>query len=136
MFKKKEEFDPTKIDTIVGKDSDFEGKLTAKGILRIDGKVSGEIISTGNVLIGESGSVEANIKAKNLTVSGTIVGDVEVEGLLDLLPSAKLIGDIKVASLEVGDGAIFKGNCEMNEEQSSSKKNNNKDSNKKTQSSN
>ncbi|WP_350343661.1 polymer-forming cytoskeletal protein [Proteinivorax tanatarense] len=118
MFKKKEEFDPTKIDTIVGKDSEFDGDLKAKGILRIDGSVKGEILSTGNVLIGETGEVEANVKAKNLTVSGTIIGNVEIEGLLELLPTAKLIGDIKVSSLEVGDGAVFNGNCEMNESNS------------------
>ncbi|QNO15016.1 polymer-forming cytoskeletal protein [Alkalicella caledoniensis] len=112
MFKKKEELDFANVDTIIGKDTEFSGTINGKGILRVDGKVTGEII-TGDVLVGETGVVEANIKARHVTVSGTIKGNIEASGLLELMPSARLTGDIKVSNLSIGDGAYFKGACEM-----------------------
>ena len=112
MFKKKDELDFANVDTIIGKGTEFNGTINGKGILRIDGKVTGEII-TGDVLVGETGVVEANIKARNLSVSGVVNGNIDATGLLELLPSAKVVGNIKVSNLIVGDGAIFKGSCDM-----------------------
>jgi cytoskeletal protein CcmA (bactofilin family) len=102
-----------KIDTIVGRETEFKGTLTSSGIIRIDGKVDGEIIHQGDIAVGESGSVTADIKARNITVAGTVSGNVDASGKLELLSSARLCGDISVATLVIGEGAVFKGSSEM-----------------------
>lgn len=113
MFKKKEELDYANVDTIIGKEMSFNGTLTGKGILRVDGNVTGEIVQNGDIVVGESGNIEANIKARHITISGSVKGNVEASGLLQLLPVARVFGDIKVQNLSIADGAVFKGACEM-----------------------
>lgn len=102
-----------KIDTIVGKDTEFKGTITSTGVIRIDGRVDGEIHHKGDLIVGEGGVVAAHIKARNVTIAGEVKGNVEAEGKLELVPAGKLYGDIKVESLIIGNGAIFRGLSEM-----------------------
>lgn len=113
MFKKKEEIDYANVDTILGKDVHFDGIIKGKGILRVDGKLSGKIIQNGDVIIGEGGVVEADIEARHVSVSGTVQGNIEASGLLQIYSNGRVSGDIKVQSLFIGEGAIYKGSCEM-----------------------
>lgn len=113
MFKKKEEIDTTKIDTIIGKDTSINGTVEAKGILRVDGKVTGQLNTTGDIIVAESGVVEADVKARSISIAGTIRGNVDATGILEIEPSGKLYGDIAVAKLSIGDGAVFQGSCKM-----------------------
>ncbi len=123
MFKKKEEIDVTKVDTVIGKDTEITGTITAKGVLRIEGKINGKLKVTGDVIISQSGTVEADVNARSISIAGTLKGNVEAQGLLAVEPSGKMIGDIKVAKLAIGDGALFVGACEMlNEQQGGGKK--------------
>lgn len=113
MFKKKEEIDVTKVDTVIGKDTIINGTMESKGILRVDGKLQGELTTSGDVIVAEGGQVEAGIKARNISIAGTVNGNIDASGLLEILPTGKLFGDIKVAKLAIGDGAVFRGACEM-----------------------
>jgi len=102
-----------RVDTIIGRETQFKGTLTSSGIIRVDGKIDGEIAHKGDVAIGETGEVTANVKANNVTVAGTVNGNIEATGKLELLPTARVIGDINVAALVIGEGAVFKGSSEM-----------------------
>lgn len=102
-----------KIDTIVGRETEFKGVLTSTGILRIDGRVEGEIIHKGDVAVGETGTVNASIKARNVTVAGTVTGNIDATGRLELLPAARVFGDITVTALVIAEGALFRGASEM-----------------------
>jgi cytoskeletal protein CcmA (bactofilin family) len=113
MFKKKEEIDVTKVDTVIGKETVINGTMEAKGILRVDGKLQGELTTSGDVIVAEGGLMEAGIKARNISIAGTVNGNIDASGLLEILPTGKLFGDIKVAKLAIGDGAVFRGACEM-----------------------
>ncbi|MTI93910.1 MAG: polymer-forming cytoskeletal protein [Firmicutes bacterium] len=117
MFKKKEEIDVTKVDTVIGKDTVFNGTVEAKGLLRVDGKLVGELIINGDVIVSPTGQVEAGIRARNISIAGTVNGNVDATGLLEIEPTGKLLGDIKVAKLAIGDGAVFRGACEMRKDQ-------------------
>ena len=55
----------------------------------------------------------AMMAAKNAVVAGSITGNMDIGDKLELLPTAKVVGDLRVGSLIIGEGAIFKGNCEM-----------------------
>lgn len=120
MFRKRgeTEINTDKIDTIIGQGTVFVGKLVSNGTLRIDGRLEGEVEGKGDIIVGETGSVQADVKARHLTLAGEIKGNLELTGKLELTSTAKLLGDIRVESLVIGDGAKFVGNSTMNNSQS------------------
>ncbi len=116
MFNKKER--PVvafagKIENIVGPTANFQGHLKAQGNVRIDGYFDGVVETTGNVIIGEAGKVQADIVAENVQVWGAVKGNVTARGRLEILPSGRVWGDIKVASLLVDEGGLFRGKSAM-----------------------
>ncbi|HPZ22963.1 MAG TPA: polymer-forming cytoskeletal protein [Bacillota bacterium] len=113
MFSKKEEIDSTKIDTIIGKETVINGTVEAKGILRIEGKITGQLNTNSDIIIAPTGFVEAEIHCRSISIAGTVQGNVNAKGILEIEPSGKLYGDITVAKLSIGDGAIFQGTCKM-----------------------
>lgn len=101
------------VETIVGRDTQFKGTITAGGTVRIDGQVEGEVAAKGDIVIGETGTVKASLQARNATIAGTVHGNSDVTDKLELTPTAKVYGDIKTGILIIGEGAVFKGACEM-----------------------
>ena len=116
MFGKKQESMPAnldKVDTIIGKSVQISGSIRAEGILRIEGKVEGEIQSSGDVIITESGVVKSDMKARNAVIAGTYNGNLALEGKLEIRATGKVEGDVKVDGFVVEDGRAFDGKCEM-----------------------
>ncbi|MFZ7102965.1 MAG: bactofilin family protein [Peptococcaceae bacterium] len=111
--KKKEEVSFDKVETIIGTGTHFQGVISSQGTVRIDGTFTGEVKAQGDLVIGESGALEANIDARNVLVSGEIKGNMQAKGKVEITPSGKVIGDIKVKNLIIDEGAIFKGACVM-----------------------
>lgn len=103
----------SQVATIIGQGTKLKGSMQATGGLRIDGEFEGDCITAGEVVVGESGIVKATIIAQIATIGGSVYGRMEIADKLELLPSAKTYGDIKVGALIIGEGAIFKGACEM-----------------------
>lgn len=101
------------VATIIGSETSFTGNIASQGTIRIDGRHSGEIMTTGDLVIGENGTVESLIKARNALIAGMVKGNIEVSDKLELLPTAKVYGDIKIGTLIIGEGAIFRGTCSM-----------------------
>jgi cytoskeletal protein CcmA (bactofilin family) len=116
MFGKKAESERTnfdKIETLIGKGTVIEGSIKAKGTIRIDGEFKGEVKTQGDMVIGESGKVEALIETRNILVGGFVKGNITASGKVDLSSSAKVYGDLKVKNLIIEEGAVFMGNCLM-----------------------
>lgn len=114
MFKKDNlETPPDKINTVIGKDTFFKGTLTGKGLIRVDGEAEGSIVSKGDLIIGESGRVKVDLKARNVTVAGYYEGTMETEGKLELKKTATAIGSFKTNGLLVEEGAVVSGSLEM-----------------------
>ncbi len=93
----------------------FEGKLRTPGSIRIDGRVIGEVTATQNVSIGNSGDVDGNVSAKNVTIGGKIKGTVIAQEKLVFESKASVRGDIRAAKLVIDEGALFDGKCAMAE---------------------
>jgi cytoskeletal protein CcmA (bactofilin family) len=100
-----------KLDTILGKDTFFEGTLEAASGIRIDGRFKGAIKSTGDVIVGENAQVEARVSARNVLIAGEVRGLVEASGKLELTVTGKLYGDLRAAKIYVEEGAVFLGEC-------------------------
>jgi cytoskeletal protein CcmA (bactofilin family) len=101
----------SKIDTIIGPSSTLKGTITCTGTIRVDGNHIGDIFSQEDIIIGESGSVKGNLSASSISVSGLLEGNVCARGLLEILPTGKLLGDVEVKNISIGDGAVFNGRC-------------------------
>lgn len=100
-------------ETYVGPGTRIEGTLVLSGALRIDGEVSGEIRAEGDVVIGETGDVQANVVAGNLIVGGRLTGTASVRERLELLSTGKIYGDASMQTLIVEQGGLLEGNCHM-----------------------
>jgi len=98
---------------IIGRNTVLKGTVTASDSLRIDGEVTGEVLTTSDLIVGVHGRVNAAVVARNAVVAGTVTGEMAIEESLELLFTAKILGNINVKSLAVDDGAVFEGNCEM-----------------------
>ncbi len=102
-----------KLNTVIGKDSVFDGKLNVTGTLRIDGKVTGEINVSDTINIGNTGEVEASIKTKNAIIAGTIRGNIHATEKTELQAKSVIYGDIVTKSLAIEQGSVFQGHCNM-----------------------
>jgi cytoskeletal protein CcmA (bactofilin family) len=98
---------------IIGLGTTIEGNVDAQGDIRIDGKIIGNVVSKGKVVLGTTGIVEGNIIAKNAEVAGETVGKINIEELLTLKSTANINGDIVTSKLMVETGANFTGTCQM-----------------------
>lgn len=101
------------IATVLGKETSFSGILNFRKPLEISGEFQGEIESEGFLLVSEGAKVRANIKAGIVVVAGEITGNVIATQRLEMLPTGKVNGNIKTAKLQIADGVVFEGNCEM-----------------------
>lgn len=103
----------TKIETVIGPTANFKGTLQSDGGLRIDGVFEGIIQIAGNLIIGESGKVIAEVNAQNVSVAGALKGSVKAAGRLEILSSGRVWGDISVASFLIDEGGFFRGQSIM-----------------------
>lgn len=109
----KDKMQQGKLDTYIGEESSFEGQITSRKSLTIYGSVKGNIECQGSVIIGESGSIEADITANEVTVSGRVIGNITAKSRLEITSSGVIQGDIKTARLLMEDGGKLDGHCEM-----------------------
>ncbi len=119
MFGRKKEGFPkvTKVDTIISPDAQFKGIITTKGTIRIDGILDGGIDHAEGVIIGDSGEVKGDINAQNVVIGGKVEGNIASSSFIEVLPQAKIQGDLKTSKLSISEGAFFQGNCQMTKEQ-------------------
>jgi cytoskeletal protein CcmA (bactofilin family) len=96
----------------------INGEIESKGDLRIDGRISGSIVTQGKIVVGTEGYVEGNIKCKNADISGTVKADMDIEELIVLKETAKMNGNIVTKKISIEPGAEFSGNCKMGDKTS------------------
>jgi len=101
------------INAFLGKDTEFEGKFSFTGAVRVDGKISGEIFSNGTLIAGESAVIKAQIHVADIIISGEVHGDILAEKKIEIIVPGKLFGNIKTPKLVLEEGVIFEGNCKM-----------------------
>ena len=113
MFGKKEMAASDKIETIVGRDTEVQGSISGSGIIRVDGRIKGEEVRHGEVIVGESGEVSADIYARQVTVAGLVQGNIVAEGQVEIVSTGKILGDIASVNLIINQGGVFQGTCDM-----------------------
>lgn len=104
---------PGGLTAFIDQGSEFEGKLSFKDTVRIDGRFRGEISSENTLIVGESGEIEASIRSKTVAISGSVTGDICATTKVVLHKTARVHGNIETGSLVVEDGAEIDGQIKM-----------------------
>ena len=98
----------------VGGGTVVTGEANFKAMMRVDGHLSGRVSSTsGTLIVGSNGKVDANIEVAVAVIHGTVNGDIIATQRLELGRSAKVNGNIQTPSLIIEQGAVFEGSCKM-----------------------
>lgn len=91
----------------------LEGKLTYDGSIHADGRIEGEVRVTGNIDVANGANVRALLEGSNVTLKGSVEGQVTARDKLTLGRNARVSGDIQVRRLQIDDGATLNGNVRM-----------------------
>lgn len=101
------------VDTLVGRHTEVLGDVRFSGGLHVDGRIKGGVTSVGDkpasLSVGESGCIEGNVRVPNVTLSGTVTGDVHATERLTLTAKARIAGNVHYRLLEMAAGATING---------------------------
>ena len=103
---------PVGFDSVIGANSQTEGTFFSSGNVRMDGKFVGALEIEGNILIGESADIRADIIARNISIAGTVRGNVTGDKV-QLLRTGRIWGDISASALTTEEGAFIEGKITM-----------------------
>jgi cytoskeletal protein CcmA (bactofilin family) len=112
LFNKKARFvTGGKIENALGPNTNCNGIIKSDGNLRLDGVFEGRIETAGNVIIGTSAQVAADVVAHAVQVWGTVKGNITAHGRLEILPGGQVWGDVYANSLSIDGGGVLRGQC-------------------------
>ncbi|MBX9631842.1 MAG: polymer-forming cytoskeletal protein [Burkholderiales bacterium] len=113
MFGNKVSKPQTRIDSLVGAGTVVEGNITFSGGLRVDGRVRGNVIATGDesstLVLSEQAQIDGEIRVSHAVINGTVVGPVQGTEYVELQSKAKVTGDVLYRTLEIQLGAVVQG---------------------------
>ncbi len=101
------------LNALLGRGSEFDGKLTFEGTVRIDGRFTGTIVTTDTLVVGEGANVNAEISCGTIIVHGSVTGTVKAAVAVELHPPARVTGNVDTPALMVAKGVTFNGPCKM-----------------------
>ncbi len=113
MGNRTDSYNASKINSVIGRGTEFEGTIRTSETLRVEGFVKGNIFSDGTLIIGKGGKVDGKIEAVNLLVGGEVYGDFFASNRIEANATGRIYGNIHTKSLIVDESAIFQGTCEM-----------------------
>ena len=99
--------------SLLSKDVKIEGDIQGNENLQIEGQLNGSIKLTGDIYVGQTGVVEANVEADNVVILGRISGNVTARKQLQIQSTGKLLGDCTAQTIDIREGALFEGRSKM-----------------------
>ena len=97
--------------TVLAPEAKFEGILSFRGHVRIEGRLKGDVIAEGCLRIELGASVEGRIEVDELIVAGSLQGNVEARKRIELQPTARVNGTLRTPALALAEGCILDGRC-------------------------
>jgi len=101
------------VTTLLGKGSEFEGKLSFEGTVRVDGKLTGEIFTDDVLVVGEGAEVNAEVTVGAIVIQGIVRGNITAKRSVEIHSPGKVKGNINTPSLFIEKGVFFDGHCQM-----------------------
>jgi len=111
----KSNLDSLPITTVVGNDMVFKGDILGEGIIRIDGKVEGNISSKQGIILGEKAAVNGTLESDQIIIFGNITGTIRSKELI-LKSTGSVRGDILSDFLQVEKGSRYNGNLKIGQQ--------------------
>jgi cytoskeletal protein CcmA (bactofilin family) len=105
--------EPSTSKNILTSDVELTGTLKFDTEMIFDGKLDGEIISEGTLILGKNATVKGEVRTKSVTIHGTVNGNVTVQERCELKSNAELLGDLKAMRIIIEEGATFIGHSEV-----------------------
>ena len=99
--------------SLLSKNVKIDGEIQGPENLHIEGYIKGSIKLSGDIFVGNTGIVKADLEAKNIVIQGEVAGNVLAHKQLEIHPSGKLIGDCTAATIDIKEGAVFEGRSNM-----------------------
>jgi len=99
--------------SLLSKKVNIVGEIEGNEDLHVEGRFKGAINITGNIFVGQTGVVEADIEADNIVIQGKIHGNVLARKQLEIQSLGDLIGDCSAQSINIKEGAVFEGRSKM-----------------------
>jgi cytoskeletal protein CcmA (bactofilin family) len=93
--------------------SHIQGELRFQTTFRVDGKFSGTVVSEGELIVGQGGEVDGDLRVGQIVISGTVHGTIRASRRVHLSATGKLLAEIDTPSLVIEDGGFFEGRCTM-----------------------
>jgi len=113
--KRKNTVNSEHIDTIIGEGAVFDGNISVKGGIRIDGGFNGDIVAKGKLAVGRTGVLKSKkVEVNAAVIGGTVYAELEAPELVKLESSSKFRGNISTKVLIIEQGAVFDGRANMN----------------------
>lgn len=101
------------VETIIGAEASLRGSYDSKHSLRVDGEIYGNVTSEDGVIVGDKGMIRGNVRAKSVVVGGKVKGNITATQRIEIQSTAQVEGDLLAPNLSIEDGALFEGNCQM-----------------------
>lgn len=98
---------------LMSKGTEIKGDLISNGDFRIDGKVEGNISTTGRLILGKEGYIKGNLNCGNADLEGKFIGKLYCSGTLSLKSTAEIDGEVFIEKLAIEPGAVFNAVCSM-----------------------
>lgn len=98
-------------NSTIGEKSYFEGKFLVNGTIQINGRFEGAVLKVDQIQVGQQGKIKANLEASSVMVEGVVIGNIKATTRVMLMPTARVLGDIKTPELLIQNGVILEGRC-------------------------
>ena len=99
--------------SLVSRNVVIEGQIEGQENLKIDGNIKGQVKIKGNIIVGATGIVEAEVEADNIIIEGSVKGNVLAREHLEIQATGKMTGDISAQTIDIKEGSTFEGRSHM-----------------------
>jgi cytoskeletal protein CcmA (bactofilin family) len=107
------------VNGILGEGTHMEGSLRFPGRFHIEGRFKGDVDSDDTLVIGEKADAEGEFRVGELVVMGVLRGNVAAQRSVEIHSTGKVYGSVRTPSLKIDEGAVFEGDCHMEQREAS-----------------
>ena len=102
--------------TVIGQSIVISGEVEGNEDLIVQGTIQGKISLNSNLIVEPSGNIQADVSSQMVQINGALTGNITASEKVEIKEHGKMTGDIKAPRILIADGALFKGNVDMDME--------------------
>ena len=103
--------------TVLGETSKIEGEMEVNHGISINGYFKGKLKSSGKILVGKNGRIDADVEAEEIINAGFVDGDIVAKKKLVIHSEGEVDGSIRTSKLVLEKGGKINGKINMGAEE-------------------